>query len=288
MQEQTHYGQLKQLCDAAVLRLEDVDLIMSLLGAARAASLATDARLDATNARLDDTDARLFGLGPDLEQLRQNMENLYKRQEFIRTETLFELRAALDKNAGAQSPDWKSSNPDAKIVAPQRLDTLKRQGPLRVNVGCGHLAMPEYVNVDMRELPHVDVVSDASRLPFPEGSVIEVFSSHLLEHFPREHVRRVLLPHWVSRLGHGGKLVTIVPDPEAMFSDYQNNSTSWEDLREVLYGLQEYAGDFHFTMFSRDELEVVMREVGLDHLKWEFQGRKNGKCRDMSLVAVKP
>ena len=46
----------------------------------------------------------------------------------------------------------------------------------------------------MRDLPGVDVVAKAGDLPFEPGSVDEIYSAHLLEHFPQEAMRRRLLP----------------------------------------------------------------------------------------------
>ena len=48
------------------------------------------------------------------------------------------------------------------------------------------------------------------------GTLRELRSSHLLEHFPQEELRRRLLPYWFSLLAPGGRFTAIVPDGEAM------------------------------------------------------------------------
>ena len=134
---------------------------------------------------------------------------------------------------------------------------------LRVNIGAGHVPMDGYVNVDMRELPGIDVVATVDDLPFEPGTVDEIFSSHTLEHFPQELLRRQLLPYWASLLKPGGTSCTIAPDLEAMTADFANGETPFEDLREVVYGGQEYEGDAHFTGFTPESFANLLRRGGL-------------------------
>ena len=81
--------------------------------------------------------------------------------------------------------------------------------------------------------------------------------------------------------------MAVVPDAEAMLTDYGTGQMSFDDLRVLTYGLQEYEGDFHFNIFSREGFETLFRDAGLTRLEWRFQGRKNGKCRDMELTGTK-
>ena len=139
----------------------------------------------------------------------------------------------------------------------------------------------------MRELPGVDVVADAAGLPFEPGMVAELHSAHLLEHFPVEHLRRVVLPHWHGLLRQGGELRAIVPDAEAMLADFAAREMSFDDLREVTYGLQDYDGDYHFNMFSRDQLAGLLREAGFVEVAFAAQARRNGKCREMEIRGIR-
>ena len=81
----------------------------------------------------------------------------------------------------------------------------------------------DYVNIDMRELPGVDVVAPIDQLPFDDGTVAEIHSAHVLEHFPQEDLQRRLLPYWRDKLRPGG-----VP---ALFSvsahTLANRTTPW-------------------------------------------------------------
>ena len=111
--------------------------------------------------------------------------------------------------------------------------------------------------------------------------------AHVLEHFPLDELRRVILPHWVSLLEDGGKLVTVVPDVEAMVAERAAGRMPFEDFIEVVYGGQEYAGDAHFSGFSTASLIALLEEAGLEDVKVVEEGRRNGKCLEMEIEAVR-
>ena len=59
--------------------------------------------------------------------------------------------------------------------------------PLKLHLGCGRKIMPGWVNIDIQRHQGVDVVADfdacaGTPLPFPDDSVIEFQSNHLIEH----------------------------------------------------------------------------------------------------------
>lgn len=81
-----------------------------------------------------------------------------------------------------------------------------------LNLGCGPFPEKNFVNLDYRWRPGIDVVWDVLRpLPFPDGRFDGVFTEHCLEHFDLnqlsrvlKEVRRILAPSGVLRL--------VVPD----------------------------------------------------------------------------
>ena len=176
---------------------------------------------------------------------------------------------------------------EPKIVALEKVAAARRSG-LKLNLGCGHLPLEEYVNVDWRELPGVDVVADVGDLPFLEGEVQEISSAHLLEHFPQELLRRRLLPVWRDLLMPGGVFRAVVPDGEAMLAGISAGNYPFSDFREVLFGAQEYDGDFHFNLFTPDSLCELLQEAGFAETRIEARGRRNGKCFEFEISAAKP
>ena len=224
----------------------------------------------------------LIELRARMEHDRASVGQLAERVEFVRREWMFEMRYG---GKGALS-GTEGTEAESVIVNPEKL-AAARGGRLRLNLGCGHLPLAEYLNIDRRALPGVDIVSGVHDLPFAQGEVDEIFSAHLLEHFPQEQLRRQLLPYWVSLLKPGATLGAVVPDAESMMKGYAEGSYPYASLREVTFGGQDYDGDFHFNMFVTDQLEALLQEAGLHRVEWRARGRKNGACHEMEFRAVK-
>ncbi len=202
---------------------------------------------------------------------------LLQRVETVRLEMMHELRYGAARGSEQASVEPRIINNDA-LAAPE----------VRLNLGAGHIVMPGFVNVDVRELPGIDLVATVDNLGLEPGSVTEIFSSHAVEHFPDVQLRRTLLPYWVSLLKPGGTFRSVVPDFDAMANAYAKGTMSFEDLRMVTYGGQEYDGDFHFNGFSPESLCAVLVECGLERPKVLAQGRRNGLCLEFEVSATKP
>lgn len=215
-------------------------------------------------------------------ELQRLAGELFRRIDFVRRETLFEARYG---NAHESSLD---SIVEARVLRQQALQVESDSRGYRLNVGCGHIPLTGYVNVDRRELPSVDVLADARDMPFEEGSVAEIVAAHLLEHFPQERLRRQVLPHWRELLMPGGTLRAVVPDSSAMIEGYREGSVTYEDLREVTFGAQDYDGDFHFNMFTSESLGALLQDAGFVDVECVASRRRNGRCFELEIVARKP
>lgn len=200
------------------------------------------------------------------------------RLEFVRREILFEMLHGQGSTARNEPVKIKP-----RFTDPEKLKASHND--LRINLGCGHIAEDGYINVDQRDLPHVDLQAEVGDLPFEPGSVSEIRSAHLLEHFPQEELRRKLLPYWRDLLCTGGTFRAIVPDGEAMLAGMKSDTYSFEDFREVLFGAQDYAGDFHFNFFTPDSLAALLLEADFREIEIPSRGRRNGKCFEFEIVA---
>ncbi len=218
--------------------------------------------------------------GAALERHAQDIQALWERLEFVRKELMFELRYH-----GGERVEAEPAEP--RVVDAGRVDALSSDGGPRLNLGCGHLPMDGYVNVDMRELPGVDVVAPVDSLPFDDGTVAEVFSAHVLEHFPEEQLKR-LLPYWYAKLRPGGVFRAVVPDAVSMIEGFSAGTIPFEDLRAVLYGGQEYEGDFHFTAFSPATLGALLEEAGFVDVEVEASGRVNDISLELQIAGRRP
>lgn len=219
-------------------------------------------------------------------ELTRNNKDLHKyvaelgdRMEFIRREILFECRYQGDQGTR------EKSRIEPKIINEKKLARMGDE--IHINMGCGHVPIDGYLNLDMRELPGIDVVGDVSDMPFAPDSLSELLSSHLIEHFPQEELERTLLPYWYSLLKPGGTFRALLPDWETMITKFAEGSIPFDDLREVTFGAQDYDGDFHFNMFSQESLRAALQTAGFKEVSFPVTGRANGKCLEMEVIAVK-
>lgn len=73
---------------------------------------------------------------------------------------------------------------------------------MKLNLGCGFrpILEPEWINIDIRQLPNIDLVCDLSEsIPFRDNSIDYILAHDFMEHLPRnrfisfmEEVYRVL------------------------------------------------------------------------------------------------
>jgi predicted SAM-dependent methyltransferase len=216
-----------------------------------------------------------------LDDIEASSQAVCERIEFARREILFEMahgnKSSLQEGTTSKAP--------ARILAPEKLAAARSAGALRINLGCGHIPLRDYVNVDMRDLPGVDIVAEVDDLPFEAASIDEVSSAHLLEHFPQEMLRRRLLPYWHGLLRPGGIFRAITPDGAAMLAGVGSGTYAFEEFREVVFGAQDYVGDYHYNMFTPDSLGRLLEEAGFRRVTVPITGRRNGKCFEFEISA---
>ena len=222
----------------------------------------------------------LIEIRGQLETVSSSVDYLLGRVEFVRRELMFEMRYG----AKAPNSDTEQIKTKVEIVNPGKLADARNER-MRLNLGCGHIALEGYLNVDRRALPGVDIVAEVDELPFELGEVDEILSAHLLEHFPQEQLRRELLPYWYSLLKEDGIFRAVVPDADAMIQNYTKGEYPYDDMREVMYGTQDYDGDFHFNMFTPESMKKLLQEAGFTAVHIHAVGRPNGKCFELEVSA---
>src|SRR5262245_20763963 len=91
-------------------------------------------------------------------------------------------------------------------------DRVPRVAARKLHLGCGSKTLPGFFHVDALAHPHVDVQGPVDVLDFLDDNAVErIYVSHVLEHFGRHEVDRVLTErHRV--LKPGGVLRLAVPD----------------------------------------------------------------------------
>ena len=191
------------------------------------------------------------------------------------------------REALASQPQKMTEWPEPRIVDPekyaQRLSEMKDQ--VKINLGCGEKPLPDYLNVDFRQLPDMDIVADVHRLPFDPGTVFEISSAHLVEHFREHHSRIILFPYWKSLLKPDGQLRIVCPNWAAMLEQMNAGHMSLEIFKRLTFGAQDYDGDDHFAMYTPETLEKLLLEIGFSHVEKIVVDRMNGVCPEMELLA---
>ena len=243
-----------------------------------------DTRLNDADTRLNDADTRLNDADTRLGNADASISSIWERIEFVRREILFEMAHGSGQASAAAAAVPRTA---ARIVSSEKVASAKAQGTLRLNLGCGHIALPDHVNVDMRDLPGVDVIAEVDDLPFEPNSVDEIFSAHLLEHFPQEAMRQRLLPYWFGLLRPGGLFRAVTPDAAAMLAGAGGGTYGFEDFREVVFGAQDYVGDYHFNLFTPDSLGRLLEGAGFRDIQIPVAGRRNGKCFEFEVTATR-
>jgi SAM-dependent methyltransferase len=138
----------------------------------------------------------------------------------------------------------------------------------RLNLGCGRDIRPGYVNLDAADLPGVDVVHDAERLPLPfeDESFEEVLCNSILEHLDFIPVLRDL--HRILR--PGGRLIVTGPHftTRNVFVDPTHKTAFSVDtfrffVHEDEFAERDYYFDFHFSRVESAEILFIRTHVEL-------------------------
>jgi ubiquinone/menaquinone biosynthesis C-methylase UbiE len=158
---------------------------------------------------------------------------------------------------------------------------------VKINIGSAHKLSPDYINVDFRELDGIDAVADVRALPFEEGSLAEIASEHLIEHFREYELRTRILPYWHRLLKENGRLRVVCPNWEAILRNFHQGSMSLARMKELTFGGQDYEGDDHFAMYTPVTLTELLAESGFSDVELLAVERDNSGCPEMELLARK-
>lgn len=133
--------------------------------------------------------------------------------------------------------------------------------PVRLNIGGGDTDLPGFITVDRKN------GSEAFPLGLPDECADEVYASHVLEHFAREEVPRVIAEWW-RVVKPGGRLRISTPDVTRVaemiarrepFIDGSGVRKSWG---AVLSGGQTDENDYHRSHMDYADLARMLGALG--------------------------
>lgn len=180
------------------------------------------------------------------------------------------------------------------------LDVVNRLGrfgdEVRLNIGAGKSQLPGFTPVD------IDDGIDARKLPYEDGSVAEIYASHVLEHFSHRDTIAVIR-EWVRVLKPHGTIRIAVPDQEKALDLMRTGKIPFNVYESYIVGGHTDQHDKHGALFTKQKLSALMHYVGLEDLsEWEskypdcsaidvslnLQGRKRAftKKENPTVIAV--
>lgn len=132
---------------------------------------------------------------------------------------------------------------------------------LKLNLGSRNRAIDGFTGMDIDPHAGVDIVGDVFDLSrFADGSVSEIYASHILEHAPHPKTLDVL-KEWARVLEPGGKLYVAVPDFARTVELYQFRGLN-EWVVNFLMGDQIYKTAYHYNLFDEPRLEGMLKAAG--------------------------
>lgn len=150
-------------------------------------------------------------------------------------------------------------------------DGAGRPAPVKLHVGSGAERLEGWVNIDIEQLPGVDLIADATEgLPF-EG-VEAIYAEHFLEHL---HARDGLafLAEAHRALAPGGRLRLSTPNLDWVWASHYD--PDWPDEKRLHASLgvtRAFHGWGHRFLWNRPILTEALEAVGFAELRWLRHG----------------
>lgn len=156
----------------------------------------------------------------------------------------------------ARAAEWK-----ARAFRGAKLDVCGGRNPFNPK---------EFLNVDVVDLPQVDLVFDITKcFPVDDGVIAEIISIATLEHLRKSHVHHVL-QEFFRVLMPGGQLRVSTPDIEAIARAVLSGKHP-DTVNQHLFG--KYKGeetedfDVHRWMYTARQMIEVLEKIGFEHVE---------------------
>ncbi|HLX79559.1 MAG TPA: methyltransferase domain-containing protein [Burkholderiales bacterium] len=141
---------------------------------------------------------------------------------------------------------------------------------IRLHIG-GIEAKPGWKILNIEAGPGVDHVGNCSDLSrFGNGSIEEIYASHVLEHLGYAKDLLQALKEWHRVLKDGGKAMISVPDFEVLcrlFLDPARDAAQRFYLMRVAFGGQMDPHDFHYVGLTMEILASYLSRAGFSYVE---------------------
>lgn len=157
----------------------------------------------------------------------------------------------------------------------------------RLHIG-GKDGKPGWENLNITPGPCVDHVGDAVDLSrFADGTFMEVYASHVLEHFDYKDALVAALREWHRVLAPGGVLRISVPDLDVLchllLQKHRLDVNQRFHVMRMIFGGHVDAHDYHLVGLNQDFLAGFLAAAGFNDLK---RVARHGLFNDTSDMVV--
>jgi len=136
--------------------------------------------------------------------------------------------------------------------------------PLRLHIG-GKLAHPDWKIFNIEAGPQVDFVGHCADLSrFADGSVLEIYASHVIEHLGYHKELPAALREFHRVLVPGGLLRVSVPDLETLcrlYLDPELGAQQRTRVMQMMFGAQSSPADFHYVGLNEELLRAFLNDA---------------------------
>ena len=147
---------------------------------------------------------------------------------------------------------------------------------MKLHLGCGNVLLSGWTNVDIDDIPGIDIKDDVTKLDkIKDNSCEIIYASHVLEHFGRNEFESIL-KLWNKKLKLDGILRLAVPDFEKSIMWY-NKTKKIEDILGLVSGGQKSRFDYHKMVYDKKFLTNVLELCGFGDIK-EWDWTKTEHC----------
>ncbi len=142
--------------------------------------------------------------------------------------------------------------------------------PRRLHVG-GHVRRPGWEILDVNAAPYVDHICNAKELSiFSDNSFIELYASHVVEHFDYMAELGDTLKEWLRILAPGGRVYISVPDLDVLAALFLcKDKLSADDrfmVMRMMFGGHLDAHDYHVVGLNEEFLRGFLQSAGYTNI----------------------
>ncbi len=157
---------------------------------------------------------------------------------------------------------------------------------MKLHLGCGKRFIPGFIHIDAVDYPHMDHVASIDNLSFIRDDDVDlIYNCHVLEHFKRRDVGRVL-QEWKRVLKPGGVLRISVPDFAKLCEVYQRYGQI-DLIIGALFGRQDYLYNIHYNVFDFASLSRELEAVGFVNVRrYDWRETEHAEVDDYSQAYI--